>query len=181
MTKTTGIAAVILAAIAIFPRSLWSADSDLLPNSVHGDAWAFGQSETRKDAIWHKGIDGDQVTKKTERKLEKDAANTEGGINDALDQAEKGKLRGSVGMSMANESSAWKVSPEQKKMRPDETMFRDRRHVVRAYAGVKAGDNLDISVGPELILKDEQHGDETANESQPDSQLGVGMQFKLDF
>lgn len=181
MAKTTGIAVILFAVLMLFSRPIWSAEANSLPNYVHGEAWAFGQSDTRKDEIWQKGIDGDLVTKKSERNKNKDAANTEGGINDALDQAEKNNLRGSIGMSMANESSSWKVAPDQKRLHADETMFRDRRHVVRAYAGVKAGDNLDISVGPELILKDEQRGDEAANESQPDSQLGVGMQFKLDF
>lgn len=170
-----------MAAIAFTPEPVWSAAASSGPDSIHGDAWAFGQSEMRNDAIWHRGVDGDLVTKKTEPNQKKDSANTAGGINSALDQAEKNSLRGSVGMSMNNESSSWKVAPEQKRLHPDETMFRDRRHVVRAYAGVKAGENLDISVGPELILKDEQHGSETANESQPDSQLGVGMRFKLDF
>ena len=165
----------MVAAIALFPGLLHSQE----PKSMHGEAWAFGESETRKDAIWKKGLDGDQVTKKPARKHK--AANTAGGINSALDQAEKKKLRGSVGMSMENESGSWKVAPEQKRLHADETMFRDRRHVVRAFAGVKAGDNLDISVGPELILKDEQRAEEGATENQPDSQLGVGMQFKLDF
>ena len=54
------------------------------------------------------------------------------------------------------------------------------RHVVRAYADVDAGDDLSIRVGPELILKDEQRERANANK-QPESALGLGMQFKLDF
>jgi hypothetical protein len=54
------------------------------------------------------------------------------------------------------------------------------RHVVRAYADVDAGDDLNVSVGPELILKDEQR-ERTAANKQPDSALGMGMQFKLGF
>ncbi len=39
---------------------------------------------------------------------------------------------------------------------------------------------LSIRVGPELILKDEQRERANANK-QPESALGLGMQFKLDF
>jgi len=45
---------------------------------------------------------------------------------------------------------------------------------------VDAGDDLNVSVGPELILKDEQRERAAANK-QPDSALGMGMQFKLGF
>ena len=51
---------------------------------------------------------------------------------------------------------------------------------VRAFADVDAGDNLNVRVGPELILKDEQRERAGANK-QPESALGMGMQFKLGF
>lgn len=150
-------------------------------DSLHGQPWAFGHSSQRNDAIWSKGISGDKVEKRAHasRKRADGAADTTHGIDQALNET-KG-VKGSLGMSMANESGTWKVTPDQKGKQPDEHMFRDRRHVVRAFADVKAGEDLNISVGPELILKDERHGEESATEDQPDSALGVGMRFKFDF
>lgn len=116
------------------------------------------------------------------------AMNTDSGIERALSDAEGGAAsrsgqtqRGSLGMSMANETSTWCVTPGRDALQPDETRARDSRHVLRAFAGVEPSDDLSIHVGPELILKDEQHSAESAGASQPDSALGLGMQFKLDF
>lgn len=116
------------------------------------------------------------------------AMNTDSGIERALSDAEGGAAsrsgqtqRAGLGMSMANETSTWCVTPGRDALRPDETRARDSRHVLRAFAGVEPNDDLSIHVGPELILKDEQHSAESAGASQPDSALGLGMQFKLDF
>lgn len=174
-------AATLLAAAMLPVNPCVSASKEKAPKALHGKPWAFGQSNARADAIWHTGLDGKEVTKNALPDQKPDAANTKGGINNALENASKKNLRGNVGLSMGNETSSWKVTPEQKNIHPDETIFRERSHVVRAFADVKAGENLNISVGPELIIKDEKHAEESANESQPDSSLGVGMKFKLDF
>lgn len=169
-----------LAAAILFPTPVLSAAPDQSSESLHGDAWAFGQSMTRKDAIWHNGVAGEQVLKKgassSARKQDTRESN-----DHALENPKKNIIQGSLGVSMSNESSSWKVSPQQKNIHADERIFRDKKHVLRAFGNVKAGDNLNISVGPELILKDEQHGEESATENQPDSSLGIGMKFKLDF
>ncbi|MBD5538931.1 MAG: hypothetical protein HDQ94_02890, partial [Desulfovibrio sp.] len=123
------------------------------------------------------------------------AMDTESGIDRALAAAQamadaeaaeaaKGqhaKPKGSLGMSMKNSTTTWNVTPMREAMRPDEVLVRDRHHVLRAFADVEPTEDLSIRVGPELILKDEQHGAESAGSSQPDSALGLGMQFKLDF
>ncbi len=144
--------------------------------SLHGQAWAFGVSQSRNDALWHKGIDAGNMSKKAVPPKRK-SVDTSGGIKRALNKAEK--TRGKLGLSMKNRSSSWKVDPNA--VRADEFRPRDRQHVVRAYAGVKAGKNLDINIGPELILRDERAGEESAHEKQPDSSLGLGMAFKYDF
>lgn len=143
--------------------------------AVHGHGWAFGHSGAREDAIWKNGFSGSSIIKNKKSKR----ADTTSGIDRAIDQAEKSK--GQLGLSVTDESGTWKVAPEEKQQQADETIFRDRRHVVRAFADVKPSDDLSISVGPELILKDDHKGEETANESQPDSMLGIGMKFKYDF
>lgn len=151
-------------------------------NAIHGGEWAFGESGSREDAIWKKGMAPRDISRRAiPRELQEKgtAVDTSAGINRALDEAKKGKVRGSVGMTMDHQSSTWKARPET--MRPDEFMPRDRRHILRAFADVQPTEDLDISVGPELILRDESKGEETAHENQPDSSLGVGMRFKLDF
>lgn len=165
------------------------------------NVWTFGHSRDRNNPLWRDANDADIIVNKTKpgsASGKKGAVDTSGGIKRALDQAggkampkaapngvragkpkDAPKGRGSVGMSMVNESSAWKVAPGEMKI--DEYMPRDRKHVVRAFADVKAGDDLDIRVGPELHLRDDSIGAENAHEKQPDSSLGVGMHFKFDF
>lgn len=189
--------------------------------AVHGKAWAFGQSEDRKAALWRRGVPVQSLSKRAvtgvnlqgakasgeEKKVSgkalvskaakgKGVMNTGGGINRAVATARSGpsaagntlpspgksaKPKGAVGVSMQDSTSTWNVTPMRESMRPDEVKARDRHHVLRAFAGVSSGDNLSISVGPELTLKDEQNCAESAGASQPDSALGLGMQFKLDF
>lgn len=187
--------------------------------ALHGKAWAFGQSEDRKAAIWRRGVPTQSLTQRalngasaqaakaagaekpaTGKALVSKAAkgkavvNTGGGINRALatatpsaqaqalpQAARSARAKGSLGLSMQDSTTTWNVTPMRESMRPDEVMARDKRHVLRAFAGVAPGDDMSISVGPELILKDEQHCAESAGTSQPDSALGLGMQFKMDF
>lgn len=149
-------------------------------SSLHGQPWAFGQSAANRDVLWHQGINAETISKNaTPPKLLRKGVDTSSAIHRALNNAEKRKPRGSVGMSMDNQASAWKVEPGA--MRADEFRPRDTRHVVRAYADVKSGNGLDVKLGPELILRDQSKGIEAAHEDQPDSALGVGMRFKYDF
>ena len=115
--------------------------------------------------------------------LKKKAMNTTPGIDSALDEAagKKKKKKSGLGVSVENETATWRERLPTESARPDESLPLESRHVVRAFADVDAGEDLSISVGPELILKDEQNRDHSANNSQPDSALGLGMQFKLDF
>lgn len=197
--------------------------------ALHGQSWAFGQSEDRKAAIWRRGVPAQSLKQKAVTgtggvkaagaKGTAGGAGNAGGKNaagtgraatgapgkgavdtgDAIERAlsaaqaasqaeetraagEQGfKPKGSLGLSMKDSTTTWNVTPMREAMRPDEILVRDRQHVVRAFADVEPTDDLSIRVGPELILKDEQHGAESAGSSQPDSALGLGMQFKLDF
>ena len=207
--------------------------------ALHGQSWAFGQSEDRKAAIWRRGVPAQSLKQKAltgatvkgqsgktavggkaakgsksaaagtsggakaaaqKSAAQKSAAghgamDTESGIDRALAaaqaiadaeaaeaaRAQHAKPKGSLGMSMKNSTTTWNVTPMREAMRPDEVLVRDRHHVLRAFADVEPTEDLSIRVGPELILKDEQHGAESAGSSQPDSALGLGMQFKLYF
>lgn len=111
------------------------------------------------------------------------SADTTGGIDRALRAAseKEKKKKGGLGLSMENEGTTFKVDPGRSAWRADENLNRAGRHVVRAFADVEPSDDLSINLGPELILKDESNVEEKANQSQPDSVLGLGMHFKYDF
>jgi len=174
---------LVMCAVAVFlcPDFAASAgQAKKLEKQMHGQAWAFGKSASRNDVLWHKGVNADAVSRRAvPKKNTFKSVDTSGGIARALDAAEKKKRSGNLGVSMGNQSSSWKVNPNA--MRADEFKPRDKHHILRAYADMKAGDDLDIKIGPELILRDEYAAEERAHEKQPDSSLGVGMRFKYDF
>lgn len=140
-------------------------------NGVHAEPWIFGQSIDRNAPIWAKGKTGKSLAPKKKQRETKGAV---------ADKPRSG-IRSSLGLSVKDESATWKVTPSQKNMRADELKLRENRHIVGAYADVEAGNDFNIRVGPELILKDESHGEESAYSNQPDSSLGLGMKFKYDF
>lgn len=168
----------LLFAMAIPCQSQDNAQNDKAhaQQSMHAKPWAFGYSEDRNSAIWHKGVNGDVISRK-----QKEEKNNNGMDNSQQIRDNEGHAKSSVGLSFKDETGSWKVAPSQKAMRPDEDKVRDSRHVVRAFADVEASDDLSFSIGPELILKDERRGDESAKSDQPDSELGMGMRFKYDF
>lgn len=140
-------------------------------SGVHADSWVFGQSVDRNAPIWSKGKTGKSFEPKNKKPKNKEI----------VDGERKSGIRSSLGLDVTDESAAWKVTPSQKNTRADELKLRENRHILGAYADVEAGDDLNIRVGPELILKDESHGEESAYSNQPDSSLGLGMKFKYDF
>lgn len=136
-------------------------------------AWIFGQSKDRGAPIWKKGIEGASLDKgrRAKKRNQKDAAGAE----------KKGEKERIMNFSARNEYGEWRVTPDQKDINPDERIARDRRRVLRAFADVKPAPDLSVSIGPELILKDENRASERANAKQPDSELGLGMEFIFDF
>lgn len=161
--------------ILIYAHSIWGADME---DAVHAPAWAFGESLDRGASIWRNGENAASILNKS-RPAPQAAASFGESRQSHGDAGMPGK--GRMGFSMKDEGQTWKVAPEQKKFRPDEEITRDRRHVLRAFADVEAAKDLNISLGPELILKDEHHSEGGAIADQPDSELGLGMKFKYDF
>jgi len=147
---------------------------------VHARAWAFGGGGQSRDA-WRGGASTGDLQK---RAVVKDApkgetVNTTSGIDSAL-KASENKNASGLGVSVGQDESSWRRKTPSDVEAPDENLPMQSRHVVRAFADVDAGDDLNISLGPELILKDEQRERAAANK-EPDSTLGMGMRFKLDF
>lgn len=150
---------------------------------LHARSWAFGQSSDRNAAIWREGVPSEDLHgRAVSGALEKKAVNTAKGIGSALSGSTQAKKKKNpLGISMESEISTWREPLPADGARPDEVLPLESRHVVRAYADVEAGDDLSISVGPELILRDEQTRERNSNANQPESVLGMGMQFKMDF
>ena len=148
---------------------------------IHAPAWAFGSGAKSRDA-WREGTTSKDLRKRAvgDNPAGDKAVNTTESINSSLEGTQvKNEHKSGMGLSVKQDDSAWRPK-NLHEMEADENLPMQSRHVLRAYADVDAGDDLSIMVGPELILKDEQRERTSANK-QPDSALGLGMQFKLDF
>lgn len=150
---------------------------------MHGRSWAFGHSSDRNAAIWREGVPSEDLHgRAVSGSLEKKAVNTAKSISSALSGSAQGKKKKNpLGISVESEVSTWREPLPTDGVRPDEVLPLESRHVVRAYADLETDGDVSISVGPELILRDEQTRERNSNTNQPDSVLGMGMQFKMDF
>ena len=149
---------------------------------VHASEWVFNEGKRSSDA-WRNGVPANTLQKKAvgEQAEKNKSVNTESGINSALNAAgEDRRQKGGMGVSVGQQSSSWREATPAAHEAPDENLPMESRHVVRAYADMATSDDMSISVGPELTLKNEQRERATSNK-QPDSTLGMGMQFKVDF
>ena len=149
---------------------------------IHAPAWAF-DSGTHSREAWRDGTSSNDLQKRAvgDENASDNSVNTASGINSALKTAtSKAERKNGLAVSVGQDESAWRKKSQMEPEAVDENIPMQSRRVVRAYADVDAGDDLNIRVGPELILKDEQR-ERTAANKQPESALGMGMQFKLGF
>ena len=158
-------------------------------NSKGGQAWSFGTSRDRNDALWHDGVETDSLRK---RALGRDRGNSSS-IEHALREADRqakaesrkakeAEKKSRLGMNIRRDDSVWRAELPSSEARPDELRPLERRHVVRAYADFMDSDDASLTIGPELMLKDEHN--EWGKKSRPeenDPSVGLGMQFSLDF
>ena len=162
-------------------------------NSKGGQAWSFGTSRDRNNALWHDGVETDSLRK---RALGRDRGNSSS-IEHALREADRqakaesrkakeaereAEEKSRLGMNIRRDDSVWRAELPSSEARPDELRPLERRHVVRAYADFMDSDDASLTIGPELMLKDEHN--EWGKKSRPeenDPSVGLGMQFSLDF
>ena len=153
-------------------------------NSLHARDWTFSEGSSR-DAWQIQGMPTNNLQgRAVGSPVQKDitpgqVVNTSKGIDSALSHAEKSKKKSALALSVDDESSPWRESVTSDKT-PDENLSMESRHVVRAYADTEVSEDMNIGLGPELILRNEQR-ERPSNNKQPDSVLGMGMQFKLGF
>lgn len=156
--------------------------------SLHGQPWAFGSSDASKEALWQDGVGGETLqhratggrkgkaignTSSIEASLQREAAERK--------KREEKKKRGGVGLSLDTDESVWRHETPTNMGRPDETLsIGSSRHTLRAFGGVES-DDLSISVGPEITVKDRDNQGHFARSDEPDSAVGMGMRFSLDF
>ena len=150
--------------------------------AIHAPTWAFDGGTHSREA-WRGGASTSDLQKRAvgEEAAKEHSVNTASGINSALNTANaKAERKNGLAVSVGQDDSAWRKKGQMEPETADENIPMQSRHVVRAFADVDAGDDLNVRVGPELILKDEQRERAGANK-QPESALGMGMQFKLGF
>lgn len=157
--------------------------------SLHGESWAFGQSAAREDALWKKGVEGTTLHHRaTGGKQSAPALGNTASIEASLKREaerrkkdEERRRRGGLGMSLDTDDSVWRPQTPTAPGKPDETLsIGSSRHTLRAFGGVRS-DDLSISVGPEITVKDRENGNHFAHSEEPDSSVGMGMRFSLDF
>lgn len=142
--------------------------------------WSFGDANSSRKA-WTSGIPAENLHRKAlgEQARRSNSVNTATGISNALDTAAKKNRADGLHLNIDQESTSWRGQHLPGHTSPDEHLPLESRHVVRALADVEAAEDLSISLGPKLILKNENQG-RFADKS-PDTELGMSMQFKLDF
>ncbi|MDR1777155.1 MAG: hypothetical protein LBR31_04930 [Desulfovibrio sp.] len=151
---------------------------------LHANPWAFSAPDRRDVKQWQRGADAEELRKKAVQGSRNERpVNTSSAIDEALKRAEQESQKSAgLNLSIRQENTSFREtrSPTDGEARPDEKQLRTGRHIVGAFADVRSGEDLHIRVGPELILKDEQSAEKSVG-NQPDSAVGMGLQFKLDF
>lgn len=156
---------------------------------MHGESWAFGQSASREDALWKKGVEGETLHHRATGGGQTapalgNTSSIEASLRRETERRKKDedrRRRGGLGMSLDTDDSVWRPQTPTAPGKPDETLsIGGSRHTLRAFGDVRS-DDLSISVGPEITLKDKDNSGHFAHSEEPDSAIGMGMRFSLDF
>lgn len=155
---------------------------------LHGESWAFGHSASRKEALWESGVGGETLQHRATGGGKGKAVGNTASIEASLQREaarqkkdEEQRKRGGLGMSLDTDESVWRPETPGGPDKPDETLsIGSSRHRLRAYGGVKSED-LSISVGPEITVKDRDNQGHFSRSDEPDSAVGMGMRFSWDF
>lgn len=83
--------------------------------------------------------------------------------------------------SYDQEKTTWRPAPSQRNsVVGDEALGLHEEHRLRAHTPLDDSEEIKITAGPELILKEQKHNP-SLDSNQPDSELGIGMQFQYGF
>ena len=152
--------------------------------TLHAPSWVFSRPAGNEARRWQQGVSANELKKKAVPAGQAgQSVNTASAIDESLKRAERmGQKQAGLNLSIRSESTSFRdaLPRDGEGAHPGENPVRTGRHVVGAFADVQSGEDLRIRVGPELSIKDELGMEKSAG-SQPDSSLGMGMQFTLDF
>lgn len=90
-------------------------------------------------------------------------------------------LPGSLQFSYDQTKASWSSSPKDNVLPNDENLGISEEHHLRAHTHLDQSENLDITAGPELIVKDRKLNPSLKSSNRVDSELGVGMRFNYKF
>lgn len=160
-----------------------------------GTKWGFGVSRDRASALWRDGVETESLRRRALGLDKGNAASIENALREADRQARKesrkareaeraAEEKSRVGVNIRRDDSVWRQDLPSDERRPDELRPLERRHVVRAYADFMDSNDASLTIGPELMLKDDYSERDRKEGERPensDPSLGLGMQFSLDF
>lgn len=161
-----------------------SAKKQAKTEPIHGHAWKFGTAkQSRKAAAerWQRGLNSTSLRKRavSHRKEPIPEVTEEDMLVNPM--FPKGKKKSAFSLGFEHKGSSWNNGPSADLHNPGEDYLMEGRNVIRGTTSVDAGNDLNIDLGPELILKDQKARESLSNSNQPDSSLGIGMQFKFGF
>ena len=150
--------------------------------------WTFGADA--QSSRWRRGISGAELQHKAVVVKGKMAAASAAKTSGEKPAGDSGRVRSAsagpdqpmsgVALSWERDITTWQPETPTKIRQAGEVFSLHQRHIVRAQA--RAGDrNASVSVGPEFILKDDRENALARDPHNPDSAVGVGMQFMIGF
>lgn len=157
--------------------------------------WAFGKDEGQT-LRWRQGISGAELQHKAVVGREKAPAGSgaaaksgnrlaaaplpgHGGKSAAAD-VDSGGDKSGVYLSWERDITTWQPETPAGARRAGEVFSLHQRHIVRAQARA-VNKNASVSVGPEVILKDDNDKAVAKDPHSPDSAVGFGMHFMVGF
>ncbi|MCR4666343.1 MAG: hypothetical protein K5657_03510 [Desulfovibrio sp.] len=81
-----------------------------------------------------------------------------------------------------NKSSEWRTAPQkQQGSNADENLILHGEHRIKAMKNLDDSESFDVNAGPEVIIKDDKQNKKVTTSDQPDSEIGIGLQFNYRF
>lgn len=149
--------------------------------------WSFGEDNGR-EARWSRGISGAALR---HRAVVREAAAMTASPDAASQAAGRGRARAAqasppgealspVVLSWERDTATWHPEASARIRQAGEVFSLHERHIVRAQARV--GDrNASLSIGPEVILRDDNDRAIAKDPHSPESAVGIGMRFWIGF
>lgn len=188
--SASGMLTVVLAALLCLAPALCAARTSdkagprrVQASGKHGWTFSTDAAQARR---WQKGISGAELQHKAvagaadRNTAASSVAATRKSSGGTSSAAGTGSSRSGLAVSWERDIATWQVETPSKLRQAGETFSLRERHIVRAQA--QAGsDNAFVSIGPEVILKNDDDRALAKDTNSPESAVGFGMRFMLGF